>query len=57
MRSARRAAAMSELQAVLASDSRAPNGQTLTPEERIALAYQLLREQLAMSYYRLAGYL
>lgn len=28
-----------------------------TPEERIALAYQLLREQLAMSYYHLAGYL
>jgi uncharacterized SAM-binding protein YcdF (DUF218 family) len=28
-----------------------------TAEERIALAYALLREQLAMSYYRLAGYL
>jgi len=26
-------------------------------EERIALAYQLLREQLAVSFYRLAGYL
>jgi uncharacterized SAM-binding protein YcdF (DUF218 family) len=27
------------------------------PEERLALAYRLLREQLAISYYHLAGYL
>jgi serine/threonine-protein kinase len=45
IRSARRATAMSELQSVLASDSRAPNGQPLGPEQRIALAEQVLRRQ------------
>jgi serine/threonine-protein kinase len=43
--SARRATAMSELQGVLASDSRAPNGKPLEPEQRIALAEQVLRRQ------------
>jgi len=45
IRAAQRATAMVELQSVLASDSRAPNGQPLGSEERIALAEQVLRRQ------------
>jgi serine/threonine-protein kinase len=45
VRSARRATAMSELQGVLAGDSRGPDGQPLTPAERIALAEGVLVRQ------------
>jgi serine/threonine-protein kinase len=45
IRASRRAFAMSELQGVLASDSRAPNGQALNSDQRIALAEQVLRRQ------------
>ncbi|HEX5075178.1 MAG TPA: serine/threonine-protein kinase [Gemmatimonadaceae bacterium] len=45
VRAAQRATAMAELQAVLASDSRTPDGQPIGPEERIALAEQVLRRQ------------
>ena len=45
IRSARRATAMSELQGVLASDARAPNGQPMSYADRIAQAEQVLRRQ------------
>jgi serine/threonine-protein kinase len=47
VRSARRATAMSQLQGVLAGDSRGPNGQPLTPSERISLAEQILVRQFS----------
>jgi hypothetical protein len=45
VRAAQRAAAMSELQSVLAGDSRGPDGQPLAPAERIALAEGVLVRQ------------
>ena len=45
LRSARRATAMSELQGILAGDTRGPDGQPIGPSERIALAEQVLVRQ------------
>jgi len=45
IRAARRAAAMSEVQGVLASDARAPTGQQLPYADRIAQAEQVLKRQ------------
>ena len=45
LRSARRATAMSELQGVLAGDTRGPDGAPLAPGDRIALAERVLVRQ------------
>ena len=45
IRSARRATAMSEIQAVLAGNPRGPDGQPLLPSDRIALAERVLMRQ------------
>lgn len=45
VRSARRSRAMSELQALLAGDSRGPDGQRLSGADRIALAERVLTRQ------------
>ena len=47
VRSARRATAMSELQSVLAGDTRGPDGAPLPPADRIALAERVLVRQFS----------